>query len=123
MLESVKRAYDRGVFNGVIECPIDLKTIEIYLQILAPAYRVSVGLQKTSSTISDILPSILALGSMWEKMELEGDPKRLCRMLVLSLNNKFKSERESNIVKVYYCFKIYFCFILNPIYVCFIRLH
>lgn len=100
MLESVKRAYDRGIFNGEIECPVDLETIETYIQILAPAYRVSIGLQKTSSTISDILPSILALRSIWERMDLSGDSKRFCRMLVLSLNNKFKSELNSDIIKV-----------------------
>ena len=51
MLESVKKAYDRNVFNEDNVCPISLETIETYLQILAPAYRVSIGFQKTTSTI------------------------------------------------------------------------
>lgn len=73
---------------------------EIYLQILAPAYRISVGFQKTSSTIADIIPSILALKNNWRRMDLEGDHKRLCRLLVLSLENKFKSEVKSDILMV-----------------------
>ena len=43
MLEAVKRAYDRQAFSDENPCPVDLETIEIYLQILAPACRVSVG--------------------------------------------------------------------------------
>jgi hypothetical protein len=38
MLESVKRACDKKAFDDdEIVCPVDLKTIEIYLQILNPA--------------------------------------------------------------------------------------
>ena len=47
MLESLKRAYDRNAFTE--ECPgqIDLETTEVYVQILKPAYKVSIGFQKT----------------------------------------------------------------------------
>lgn len=58
MLESIKRAYDNNLFENH-ECPIDLKTLEIYLQILAPAYRVSLAFQKNSSSISDTIPGNL----------------------------------------------------------------
>jgi hypothetical protein len=52
MLELVKRAYEKGAFEkGRVRkgkddensCPCDLETIEMYHQILAPAYRVLLG--------------------------------------------------------------------------------
>ena len=46
-IHSIKRAYDRGAFNDDFPGPIDLQTTEIYLQILKPAYKVSIGFQKT----------------------------------------------------------------------------
>jgi len=38
MLESVKRAYDRGCYEeSNFQCPVPLDKIELYLQILKPA--------------------------------------------------------------------------------------
>lgn len=59
MLESVKRAYDRNLFdsNDVdLACPVDLQTIETYLQILKPSYLLSVSLQSNFSSIADVIP-------------------------------------------------------------------
>ena len=61
MLESIKRAYDRGAFNDNFPCDIDLKTTEIYLKILKPAYKLSIKFQKNSSNIADIIPNLLNL--------------------------------------------------------------
>ena len=57
MLESVKKAFDDEIVAG----QVDLKSIEIYLQILNPAYRISLSFQKNSSTIADFLPYLLQL--------------------------------------------------------------
>lgn len=100
MLEAVKRAYDKNAITEENQCPVGLETIETYLQILAPAYRVSVGLQKTSSTIADIIPSVQGMIRSWKTFVLSGDPKRLCRLLIITTENKFKEELESNIHKV-----------------------
>lgn len=56
MLESVKRAYDKGVFSDGQGCPIPLRTVETYLQVLKPAYLLSVSLQKSKSSIADVIP-------------------------------------------------------------------
>jgi len=59
MIESVKRAYDRNLFdsnNADLACPIDLQTIETYLQILKPSYLLSVSLQSNFSSIADVIP-------------------------------------------------------------------
>ncbi len=102
MLESVKRAYDAKLFeNDQIICPVDLETIEVYLQILAPAYRVSVGFQRNLSTISEVIPSIATLLVVWRTLDVPPEPKRLCKLLVLTTNYKFKSELNSSVYKVY----------------------
>lgn len=56
MLETVKRAYDNNVFNSDFICPIDLNTIELYLQILKPAYLLSISFQNSNSSIADTIP-------------------------------------------------------------------
>lgn len=60
MLESVKRAYDKGLFDaGSVECPVPLETVEAYIQILKPAYLLSVSFQKRNSSIGDVIPGRL----------------------------------------------------------------
>jgi hypothetical protein len=55
MLESVKRAYDKNIIEeNDLECPISLQEIELYLQILKPAYEFSIVLQSNESTIGDV---------------------------------------------------------------------
>ena len=58
MLESVKRAYDNGAFSvdGDITCPVDLETIELYLQFLKPAYLLSFSFQLSDSWIAETIP-------------------------------------------------------------------
>jgi hypothetical protein len=61
MLESVKRAFNKGAFNDENEelrCPVSLETIDTYYGILKKVYFVSLECQKTNSSISDIIPSI-----------------------------------------------------------------
>jgi hypothetical protein len=33
-----KRAYEKGAYDGDIKCPVELEVIEMYLQVLLPAY-------------------------------------------------------------------------------------
>jgi hypothetical protein len=58
MLESVKKAYDRNAFNQSdpeMRCPVDRETVEIYLQILKPAYILNVSFQNNHSSIADVV--------------------------------------------------------------------
>ncbi len=100
MLESVKRAYDKKAFDDEIVCPVDLKSIEIYLQILNPAYRISLGFQKNSSTIADVLPYLLQLIEIWNRLDVPPAPRRLCKLLIACLKNKFQVEFNSPAYKV-----------------------
>ena len=102
MLESVKRAYDKNAFNDEIVCPVDLNSIEIYLQILNPAYRISLGFQKNSSTIVDVLAYLLQLIEIWNKLDVPAAPKRLCKLLIACLKNKFQVEFNSPAYKVFF---------------------
>ena len=100
MLESVKRAYDKKAFNEDLPCPINIETVEIYLQILTSAYKVSLGFQKNSSSISDLIPSFLKLLDIWAKLEVTPVAKRFCRLLISCVNHKFKYELNSSVYQV-----------------------
>jgi len=40
-----KRAYEKGAFDDDIKCPVELEVIEIYLQVLLPAYHMNLHLE------------------------------------------------------------------------------
>lgn len=104
MLESVKRAYDRGAFNENVEeltCPVSLESVETYLQILKPAYLLSMGFQSNTANISSVIPGILRALYAWENMDVS-DPiaRRLCVLLIANVKHKFSFELNSDIYKV-----------------------
>jgi hypothetical protein len=61
MLLSVKKAYDKKMFDGNNRCSVDLKTVEVYLQILKPAYILCLQFQFNHSTIAHVIPSVKQL--------------------------------------------------------------
>ncbi|RNA01831.1 hypothetical protein BpHYR1_018372, partial [Brachionus plicatilis] len=70
------RAYDKGAFdknNLELKCPVQLKTIESYIQILKPAYLFSIGLQNNNTSIVGVLPGLFQMLYIWEKMDLEDE--------------------------------------------------
>ena len=102
LLLSVKRAYDKGAFNDDIVCPVSLDLIETYIQILLPAYKLSVMWQKNNSSIADVIPNILSLINKWEKFDVDQEAKELCLFLIHFVREKFKYEFKSEIYKVYF---------------------
>ena len=64
--------FKRDAFQDEIECPVDLQTIEIYHQILKPAYEFSIGLQGRKSSICDIIPSLHRIMFIWDNLEING---------------------------------------------------
>ena len=101
LLFSNKRAYDKGAISGKIECPSPLETIEIYIQILMPSYYVTLGWEKTGSSIACVIPSLLYMINAWDKMEIaEEKAKELCYFLIHFVKEKFKYELESEIYHV-----------------------
>jgi len=63
LLESVKRAFDGGLFDEFKpeEIPVTLETIEIYLQVLKPANLFSIHFQGMNAKHSETIPSVLKL--------------------------------------------------------------
>lgn len=103
MLESVKRAYVKNAFideNEELKCPVSLKKVEIYLQILQPAYRLSISFQNNKSPISLLIPSLLRIIHSWETMDLEIEEERLSTLLIVCFKEKFKYELNSEVYRV-----------------------
>ena len=92
-------AYRKGSFNGV-ECSVLLEAIESYIQILLPAYKFNLSLQSLSSSICDVVPGVLRLKYLWERMVLSEEKQEMVYFLLHFLLKKFKHELESPIYHV-----------------------
>lgn len=106
MLESFHRAYLRNAFPSESPCPVSFEDIELYLQILLPAFKFNLIMQKTKSTIGDILPTLNIMLSKWNRMEVTGKYKDLCNNLILAFQHKFKFELKSEIYAVAALFNV-----------------
>ena len=100
MLFSVKRAYDKNMFES-IECPVTLEYIEQYLQILKSLFILSQQYQYNHSSIADVIPSLKQLINNLKTMEIE-DPnkKKLCGYLVTNILEHYNYELNSVTYKV-----------------------
>jgi hypothetical protein len=100
ILDACKRAYGKGLFERddvPVKCPVELATVEIYLQILKPVYLLSLSFQRTNSTIGDVNPSILKCIDTLERMDVPTVPKQLCTKLVKSIRRYFDHELSSHV--------------------------
>ena len=105
VLESVKKAYDRGAFDNSIPeqtCPVTLAVVENYLKILKPAYMLNINLQYNSSTIMDTIPGVLKLIHDWENISRNSSeiPKNFCNHLIHFTRIKVDYELNSNLYQV-----------------------
>ena len=69
MLLSVKKAYDKNMFNDQNPCPVDLDTVKTYLKILQPALILSTQFQYNHSSIVDVIPSVKQLIYRLQQMD------------------------------------------------------
>jgi hypothetical protein len=97
MLESFKKCFDKNIFDGEYKPPFSQQKIELYLQILLPAYRLSTILQSTKSSIGDVIPLLLILIDTWKRMSLTGASKQFRDYLVKAFEHKFSYELDSNV--------------------------
>ena len=102
LLLSTKRCYDKEAFAlSDIDCPVDIKTIEIYIQILLPAHFTTLPWERNQASIADVIPSVLYLIYVWNKMEIEDiQARELCFFLIHFMREKFKHELESPVYQV-----------------------
>ena len=104
LLELIKKANDRGVFEKAdISLPVSIGLIEKYLVILKPLYILNIGFQSNRSTIADVIPSLLKLINSLEMMESKSTetPKRLCSLLISSIKERFDYELNSKYYQVF----------------------
>jgi hypothetical protein len=81
-------------------CPIDLETVELYLQILKPAYDLSITLQHDKCSITDTITAINILIVHWGTIEVPEYAKPFCQYLIDFVKIKFSQEFNNVIYKV-----------------------
>ena len=65
VLESHHKGYLRNIFSSDLPCPVSFQALEFYLQILLPAFQFNLIMQKTKSSIGDVLPTLMIMISKW----------------------------------------------------------
>ncbi len=83
-----------------MECPVSFAQISFYLQILIPAYRFSITIQRTNSNISEVVPSLLYMFNEWSDMAKKYENNKLCLNLIECFKTKFAYELDSNLYAV-----------------------
>jgi hypothetical protein len=100
MLLSFKLAYKSNAFSKEFPCPVSKEVIDKYLQILLPAYKFTLIMEKNDTTIAELVPSLMIMLSKWRRMEVSGEYKNLVDLLVRSFEYKFHYECNSPIYHV-----------------------
>ena len=100
VIESHHKGYRRNIFPIEFPCPIRFTALEIYLQILYPAFKFNLIMQRTTSTIADVLPALKIMISKWSRMIVPTKYQDLCHNLILAFKHKFKHELNCPIYHV-----------------------
>jgi len=116
MLERLKKAYTKGLFDSLEpanKLPVSIEVINSYLKILKPAYLVNIYLQRNSSCIAEVIPAVFKLINNWELLlrqdNVSKSCKIFCKYLIDEFKRRFNYELESELYQVYF----YFIFILK----------
>jgi hypothetical protein len=94
MLRSFQKAYYAGCFDGESNsCPVSLETIKFLLH----AYQFSIYMQRSDSSICDVLPGLFYCFRTWEFFgRVNVGAEVLCDSLVENFKEKFDFELDSN---------------------------
>jgi len=92
LLDCFHRVYTRGLFTEDFRCPVSLSLIDTYLQFLLPAFQFNLVMQKTSSTIGDVVPTLHIIISKWKRYDL---PQSYRQLGFAFIENKFSYELNS----------------------------
>ncbi len=97
-LEIVKIAFNRGAFNSV-DFQISIKTVEMYLMILRPAYILNLTFESLNSSIADHIPQINNLLQQWDKMKTKVSThgQQFISLLQDEIKTRFAKELNSKI--------------------------
>ena len=93
MLESFVKCFSiDGFFDSSYQCPIARQEIEKYLQILKPCYLFSLFVQRSDSTISQLIPLLGIVLSELQSFALEHEDSEFRSDLMANIKFKFKEE-------------------------------
>jgi len=95
-----QNCFQKKIFSESFSCPVDQNEIEVYLQILLPAYKLNLSLQSSKASIGEVLPGVLLLINHFERAHVDDEARELMYFLVHFLKSNFKYELESHIYKV-----------------------
>ena len=88
-----------------LKSPVAISMIDDYLKILKPAYLFNLNLQRNSSTIAEVVPSILKIINIWQKIAnnsgVSKSIKSLCEILISQVEKRFNYEMTSDIYQVF----------------------
>ena len=88
-------------------CPVNFEMVVFYLEILLPAYRFSIGLQRTNSNIGEVIPSLLYMFNIWNTLSSNLKYKTVCLKLIECFQTKFEFELNSEINEIYEYFNFF----------------
>ncbi len=91
-LETIKKAYDRGIFNDPnleLTLPIDITNVESYIKLLKPAYLMNIGFQSHTGSIADVVPNILNLLNVLKHLKKTTTHLDLCVLLINKIKKRF----------------------------------
>ncbi|CAF0840041.1 unnamed protein product [Brachionus calyciflorus] len=102
MLFSILKANKAGLFGEENLCPVDVKDLEIYMQILKPVFVMSTDIQAKFSNISIIVPSVLMIvyGNLDRMICSEQYHDEFRKLLMKHIISKFDYELNSKIYLV-----------------------
>ena len=106
LLESHYKGYIKNIFPEDFPCPVKFEALEIWLQVLYPAFKFNLTLQRTTSTIADVLPLLQLMFTKWSRMELTPKYDTLRQNLIKSFEHKFKHELSSPVYHVATLFNV-----------------
>jgi len=97
MFETFIKAFKKDVFNNEYKCPYSQADIEFYFKILQPAYLFSVVVQRSTSSIGDILPLLCTMIISLERFILTENAAQFRDNLLTNIKMKFTEELNSTI--------------------------
>ena len=119
MLERIKKAFVKGLFNTEnydLYLPVPISIINTYLKILKPIYLLNVNLQRDNSSIGEIIPAVLNIINKLEDIQkvpnISTSCKNLCELLISEFKKRFNYELNSEIYQVIRLI-IFKCFLFN----------
>jgi hypothetical protein len=105
----VRKAFERNAIASVyrehqLKCPLSLKIVNDYIEVLKPAYKFNIRMQSNTATISDVIPYLLKMFCYWNK-QIKSDTvtascKKLCRLLIKDFKDRFDYELNSILYQV-----------------------